>query len=386
MQTTNLEVKLTKRLRNWRTAILVILLTSALGGSNTIASTWWETIKVKGDLRYRHEMIDKEDKDARHRHRIRARIGIYGTISEYTTFGIQFATGSDDPVSTNQTLDGAFSTKSVGIDLAYFEATHPKLEGFKLQGGKFKNPFFKPGKSELIWDSDWNPEGGVLFFNGNIENVGITLIGSGLWIDERSSDDDTWLGALQGVAKLNVNESQTSIAVGGSFFSYVNTEGFSPLFDAEDPMGNSAIVIDGDGEEMLRYANDFEIFEVYGEVTHEFDKFPMTIMFDYVNNSAADSLNTGWLAGLRAGKTKKPGSWAFRYIYREVEADAVVGAYADSDFRGGGTDAEGHEIGGALQLADNTAFKLSYFINKIGLQADKKADFRRLQVDLQLKF
>jgi hypothetical protein len=373
-------------LRSWRTIVVAIMLSSPLGGSSSFASNWWEAVKVKGDLRYRHEMIDEEGKDARHRHRIRARIGIYGTVSDYTTVGIQLATGSDDPVSTNQTLDDAFSTKNVGIDLAYFEATHPKLKGLSLQGGKFKNPFFKPGESELLWDSDWNPEGGALFFDRDLKDVNITLIGSGLWIDERSSDDDSWLGALQGVAELNVNESGTTVAVGGSFFSYVNSKGFSPFFDAEDPKGNSATVIGDDGEQMLQYANGFEILEVFGEVTHKFDKFPVTVMFDFVNNSAVDSLNTGWLAGLRVGKAKKPGSWAFRYIYRKVEADAVVGAFTDSDFRGGGTDAEGHEIGGELQLVDNTAFNVSYFINKIGLQADKKADFKRLQVDLQLKF
>ena len=386
MRTKNLEANLAQRLMNGRTVIAVILLSIAFGGSSTLASTWWETVKIKGDLRYRHEMIDKEEKDARHRHRVRARIGIYGTVSDYTTVGIQLATGSNDPVSTNQTLDGAFSTKNVGLDLAFFEITHPKLEGMKLQGGKFKNPFFKPGKSELIWDSDWNPEGGMLSFARDFENVNLAFTGGGLWIDERSSDDDSWMGAVQGIAKLKANEAKTTIAVGGSFFRYSNTEGFSPFFEADDPKGNSVIVIDdGDGE-IKQYVNGYEILEVFGEVTHKLDKIPVTVMFDYVNNSAADSLNTGWLVGLRAGKTKKPGSWAFRYIYREVEADAVVGAFTDSDFRGGGTDAEGHEIGSALQLAGNTTFNLSYFINKIGLQTDKKADFKRLQVDLQLKF
>jgi hypothetical protein len=69
-----------------------------------------------------------------------------------------------------------------------------------------------------------------------------------------------------------------------------------------------------------------------------------------------------------------------------VEKDAVVGIFTDSDFRGGGTDARGHEIGGAVQLADNTAFKATYFINQIGLQKEDQDDFRRFQVDLQLKF
>jgi hypothetical protein len=296
------------------------------------------------------------------------------------------ASGSDDPVSTNQTLDGAFSTKNIGIDLAYFEAYHHELPGVTVTAGKFKNPFFKPGGSELIWDSDWNPEGGVISYTSKSGNAAFALSGAGLWIDERSSGDDSWLGALQGVGTFKLNEGRTSIAVGGSYFSYVNTEGFSPFFDDEDPKGNSVNVIDDNGQEILQYANDYEIMELFAEVTHQFERFPVTVMFDFVNNSAADSLNTGWLIGLRAGKTKKPGSWSFRYIYREVEADAVIGMFTDSDFRGGGTDAKGHEIGGALQLARNTAFNVSYFINKIGLELDDMTDFSRLQVDLQLKF
>lgn len=366
------------------TAAAIVCL--AVPSGNLKASDWWETVKVNGDLRYRHEMIDMEDSGARHRHRIRARLGIIGEVSEYSKVGIQLATGSDDPVSTNQTLDDAFSTKSVGIDLAYFEAYHPELPGITVTAGKFKNPFFKPGSSELIWDSDWNPEGGVVSFNAKSDNSAFTLSGAGLWIDERSSGDDSWLGAIQGVATFKMNEDKTSLAVGGSFFSYVNAEGFSPFFDDEDPMGNSVTVIHDEGEEVLQYANDYEILEVLAEITHQFEPFPVTVMFDFVNNSAADSLNTGWLVGLRVGKAKKPGSWSFRYIYRRVEADAVVGMFTDSDFRGGGTDAKGHELGGALQLAQNTAFNVSYFINEIGLELDDAIGFNRLQVDLQLKF
>jgi hypothetical protein len=69
-----------------------------------------------------------------------------------------------------------------------------------------------------------------------------------------------------------------------------------------------------------------------------------------------------------------------------VEKDAVIGTFTDSDFRGGGTDAKGHEIGGSYQLAKNSAINLTYFINEIGLELDDPQDFKRLQADLQLKF
>ena len=359
-------------------AILTTLLLVSPGAVAADSNGWWDSVKMKGDLRYRHEMIDVEGKDPRNRHRIRARVGIFGKVSDYTKVGIQMATGSDDPVSTNQTLDGAFSTKDFRLDLAYMETTHERLPGLKLTAGKFKNPFFKPGSSELIWDSDWNPEGGVLTYDGKFEDVSVKLIGSGLWIDERSSGDDSWMGAAQGMVRFHMNEKKSSIALGGGYFNYANTKGFATFWDDEDAFGNS---VDTAGN----YMNDYDLIEVFGEFTHHFDDIPVTVMADFVTNTAADSLETGWLVGMHLGKVKKPGSWALRYIYREIKKDAAVGLFADSDFRGGGTDARGHEMGGSLQLADNTTFNVSYFANTIGLAAAEE-DFGRLQVDVQLKF
>jgi hypothetical protein len=153
------------------------------------ASNWWENIKIEGDFRYRHEMIDKEGKDIRHRHRLRARLSVFAKANDMIDIGIRMATGSNDPVSTNQTLDNAFSTKDFRLDMAYFNLYHEKVPDFRTTAGKFKNPFFKPGKSELIWDSDWNPEGGAATFHHDLNNVAVTLIGAGLWIEEHSSSD-----------------------------------------------------------------------------------------------------------------------------------------------------------------------------------------------------
>jgi hypothetical protein len=380
-------------------AALVVAMTVSFGfQSSALAADWWKNVKIKGDLRYRHEMIDKEDKDARHRHRVRARIGVYGTLSPYVKVGIQLATGSDDPVSTNQTIGDAFSTKPIGLDMAFVELSHYAMPGLTVRGGKFKNPFFKPGGSELIWDADWNPEGGVVAYEHDFDDVSVNFIGSGLWIEERpsgenvwmtSSDADSWLAAAQGVCRYHLNDRKSSLAAGASFFSYENIRGFRPFHTYWDANGNSTVLKREEqypDMETIRYASDFEILEVFCEAVHEIEDIPVAVMGDFVSNTAAHSLNTGWLIGLRAGKTRHPGTWEFRYIYRELEADAVVGIFTDSDFRGGGTDARGHEIGGAVQVADGTAFKATYFVNEIGLEEEETEGYQRLQVDLQLKF
>ncbi|MCD6460239.1 putative porin [bacterium] len=95
-------------------------------------SIWTERIKIKGDFRYRHEIIraagrrhnlnqaQRDNRETtRNRQRIRARVGIFARINEDIDFAFQIASGSQDPVSANQTLDNYFESKRVWIDLAY---------------------------------------------------------------------------------------------------------------------------------------------------------------------------------------------------------------------------------------------------------------------------
>ena len=73
-----------------------------------------------------------------------------------------FATGGDDPRSSNQTLGGSGSRKSIGLDMAYIDWKF--MEGGNLLLGKQVNPIFRPGQS-LFYDGDYNPEGGAVKFD-----------------------------------------------------------------------------------------------------------------------------------------------------------------------------------------------------------------------------
>ena len=127
---------------------------------------------MNADLRYRFESIDAESIPDRLRNRVRARVGIKADINENTLLGFELASGSDDPVSTNQTLGDNFSSKGVNIDQAYmrFRLTGQDLD---IYAGKFKNTLQRVGGNGLIWDGDLRPEGigvkygrGSLFING----------------------------------------------------------------------------------------------------------------------------------------------------------------------------------------------------------------------------
>ena len=76
--------------------------------------------------------------------------------------------------------------------------------------------------------------------------------------------------------------------------------------------------------------------------------------------------------------------WEASYNYRDLEADAVVGIFSDSDFIGGGTNGKGHRFNFAYQLAKNFEAGLTYFLNERKNTDDDK--YRRLQADLIFKF
>ena len=78
-----------------------------------------DRVNVNADFRYRFEAFDIEDTPDRHRNRLRARVGMTAAVTDNTQLGFELASGSEDPVSTNQSLGNDFSTKPVNIDQAY---------------------------------------------------------------------------------------------------------------------------------------------------------------------------------------------------------------------------------------------------------------------------
>ncbi|MBN2339141.1 MAG: putative porin [Acidobacteria bacterium] len=363
-----------------RTVGVISLGMLLLPAAAAAADSWTDKVKLKGDFRYRHETIKVEDRDARNRHRMRARFGIEAKPNDNVTLGLQLASGSDDPVSTNESLDGGFSTKDIRLDLAYFDLGFKQAPGLRLTGGKIKNPYYVPGGTELIWDGDLNPEGGALKYSGKSGSVKLFTNIGGFWVEERSSDVDTWLFGAQGGIELAFPDKKGSFTAGATYYNYENARGKSPIFDSGDPFGNSV-------DEAGRYLYDYDLVELFGEMKINAGSLPVAVFVDYVKNVAEGEIagNEGWLVGGKVGKLKDPGSVEFRYNYRNIEKDAVLGIFTDSDFIGGGTDGKGSEFGLDVQLAKNFSAGASYFLNKLGT-ASGADDFHRLQLDLVFKF
>ncbi|AQQ09524.1 hypothetical protein L21SP3_01330 [Sedimentisphaera cyanobacteriorum] len=336
---------------------------------------WTKDMQVSGDFRYRYESIDQEGEDSRHRNRIRARISLKAIITNQISYHLRLASGNDDPVSANQSLDGGFASKDFWLDRAYMKWR--PAEGWQLNLGKTSNPFFCPGGSQLLWDSDVNPEGAALQYSGKLGEANIFANAGGMWVEENSSDVDQDLFGLQGGIEMKLGE--TEVLVGAGYFDYGNVQDSRTIYEVNESGGNSTYSDAG----IEKYIYDYNLFEAFGEISLP-TEFPITLFGDYVLNTASGvQEDTGWLAGIELGSAKKKGDMAFCYNYRDVESDSAMSAFTDSDFLGGRLGGDGHKIQAKYALNKNVSLGAAFITGEI---SEPQLSYDRFQLDLKLKF
>ena len=351
---------------------------------------WAEKINIKGDMRYRYETMDDDrenvgDADERNRSRLRARLEVTAQVSDDVKAGFALATGTSggDPISSNSTFGSSNSDKGIVLDQGYIAWKF--YDNMTLTAGKTKVPYFKPGKSSLIFDGDLRPEGAYIKYKNN--SVFATLGYNFLNSDDGSSGNKDIIetyGAQVGYKfKLDKN---TKVTVGLGYYN-IPLSG-SELADVlADESGNTA--------SGTTYAYDYEIQQVFAEVKTKILGQKSTFYADYIKNDGDSNIDgisdpkedTGFIYGVKVGSAKKRGVLAFGYAYQDLEQDATFGAHTDSDFGGGGTDTKGSKISGALGLSKNTSLALTYFDTEYGKESrGEEFDYERLQVDLKTKF
>ena len=348
------------------------------------AFSWLKKFKPSADLRLRHEELIRSTDNGtsrkfdRTRERIRFRIGGEYFFTRNLKAGFRLVTGNDDPVSTNQTLDNTFSTKDFRFDRGYADWKYKMLQ---LRGGKFGVPFMQ---SELLWDGDLSLEGVAEKLSHTFGGTTVELILGQFVVEEfgpsatKENNDDPYLVAYQGTVSQKLgNLGQAKFGVG--YFDY---QGLLGNLSTQATKGNT---LDAAGN----HATNYDIIDIIGEFkTSMIMGVPVGVFGEYATNiaSQADDLeNDAWQVGVKVGKSvKKLGDWQAKYIYREVEGDAVFDAVSDSDFHEGGTNAKGSELGLKVGLYDGILFNASYFITEAITGPKDKLD--RLQLDLVFKF
>ncbi|MCB1195660.1 putative porin [bacterium] len=341
--------------------------------------TWADRIKWFGDFRLRHQIIDDDGaagNTVRNRTRMRVRPGLTAKVNDDIDFIFRLTTG-EPANSGNQTFDDYFDSKDIFIDLAYVHYHPEEILGNKVEndiikelhffGGKMKNPFYRVGDNEIVFDKDVTPEGGAVKvqFQCPTDTLCMWLSAGGFVVEEDEDDADASLWGVQGGFKSDLgkheNLGEMKLVTGISYYNYGSIKGRA--LPSGGAWGNTTKrAVPGGVVEEDVFASDFDILEVFGELEINPLDVPVLIYTMYVVNAATDEDHQAWGAGATIGKTKKVGDWETGYFYRRVEADSVLGVFTDSDFVGGGSDGHGHRVHVGYKLAENVKTKATFFL------------------------
>lgn len=370
--------------------------------SNVVAAvpapvkTWADNITLKGDFRYRHEAINDDTKKnadketyTRERDRIRARLSAEAKVNDKFKGVIGMSTGGSDPISGNQTLGDGGGKKEMRLDLAYLDFA-PLGDGSATEvhgyAGKMKNPFSLMN-DDLVWDGDLNPEGFALKAQTGTERV--TAYGSAgyLWLQERDSKDPAQLIAGQGALKFQFIP-EIALTLGASYYGFQNLEGYDVIDweNKNNAYGNSTRKGSISGTTTNKaWATEFTPLVYFAALDFWIAGVPVSIFGQELSNTDADSLDQGHMYGFSVGKAKRVGTFELGYSYAELEKDATLGMWTDSDRWGGGTDGKGHKVYGKYQVMSNLQLGATYFKDDKGI-AKGGTDYDRLQLDLAAAF
>ena len=381
--------------------------TNSTAINNLKGAEWASRVAVTGDLRYRYEYIGDETTISatntaqatadRYRDRIRGRLNVVSRPTDTITLGLGLTTTEGgDPRSSNQTLTGVFSRKSIDLDLAYFDWKFSSWGN--LVGGKLRNPLVKAGQS-LFWDNDVNPEGLAFVFNRGI------FFGSAYsyWLVETSGQEptatsDTMLYGGQFGARVPVGSSTLTLAA--HYYDLQSGQGRSPFYvapgatlSASNANGNTTCTpaLCRVSVAVPTLAYDYEVIDLMAQLNMNFGALPFQVWGNVLQNQDPEDLETAWAAGFLLGQAQNYRTWEFGVNYHNVEKDAVFGQLFDSDFGGGVTDTKGWVIRGGFAPVRNWVLNATYFLNERNVDVANSTgargvDYDRLQVDFNVRF
>ena len=340
------------------------------------AMKWAEKIKFKGDLRLRREYINSEpemgDDRSRNRYRYRLRLVATADIRDDVQVGLGFASGGEDPRSTNETFDDNFSTKDARLDLAYAE--WQATEWASLVGGKFKRKKYLWAPTDVLWDTDINPEG-ISVHLENENSLGTTFGNAGYWyVDE--------LGSTSGDPAMYYGQIGQAYK-SGNFFATAAAAFYK--FDKFENVTNTG----GGGGMPININDDEDAISLSLETGVNNAIFGKRFAFlgELVESSASQD-EDGFGVGFKLGdsKVKEKGTWQIKYIYADLEENAFPNIFPDSDRFNGDTGMTAHEIEFKYAVAKNIFAVLDYYDAEQDKRNEPDDKQQRLQTDIIFKF
>jgi hypothetical protein len=409
---------------------------------------WVTAFKLNGDFRGRYDGVFNPDPISggalvdRHRFRYRMRLGATAVLRDDFEVGLRL-TSSDpvnattsvatptggtanaitglqggDPISGNTSFGDNGSKKFVYIDLAYAKwraintpsfqliGTVGKMEIGKLEGSL--NPDLPFVFSEMVFDSDYTPEGAALTTAYSIsDSQTLRLHGGGFMLDELSGEgndpymlaaqlryDTAWtpkIATTAGIAMLGIlNEQHLNNS------NVPNVNGGNTRTAAGNLMRNYAPLV---ADASLTYT--FEHGPMYNAA------FPIKVGGEYLRNTSGGSNNEGYALGVTIGKSGKKGLWDLSYKWKELQSDVWYEELVDSDFGAvyqfanagssagyrAGTNIRGHVVRANYSLFDSFTLGATMFLADVitsngPTPAEAAYDSKtiRVQVDAVWKF
>lgn len=353
-----------------------------------------------GDFRLRYEAFEQNEATRdRNRFRYRLRWKIEKELSEDLDLGFRIVSGSaTDPTSALQTLTGDFTFKSIFLDQAYvryhpafLKENIPHLEKAEFGGGKVENPFFETSGG-LLWDADVMPEGfyeslAFEFFDKKLKPF--VSLGQFILQENAATPDAELYGAQAGIRWSPpgfAKDSGVRLTHALGYFDYSDYTRSSNFIVSGTSLARGNTVTSS-GTSLA--SGDFNILQIYNDVKFKLGGLPVKLFSDVFTNLAdqtpdPDDRNFGYQYGLRLGEAKKKGGWEALYYYGSIEANAVVGAFSESDFGAGHANKRGSVAKLGYKLTDSMKLGLgAYFVNNVTGADDET---RRFQTDLEWVF
>ena len=323
--------------------------------------------------------------EERQRVRIRARLGLTAKVSDAVSAGFRLSTGTlTDPISTNQTLGNNFNKFSLVLDRAFVKAQ--PWDWLSVTGGRMPNPFFS---TDLVWDDDLNFDGVAVTLNPLVRsdsNVKPFFTVGAFPLQEVETSvinlaEDKWLYAAQAGLDWKMG-ANTRARLGLAYYDYRDiaaTEDpvFDGFYDYADSVlrsrqkGNTRFEVAAlDDPGLYGLAAAYSLVNLTATLDLAYFE-PVHVILDgdvvknvgydeaKVNKLLGDTLEPktlGWQTRVSVGwpAVQNKGDWQVFLGYRHLERDAVLDAFADSDFRLGGTNSKGYFVGGLYGLDRNT--------------------------------
>lgn len=394
----------------------------AAAGNN---STGREATRAAGFLTNNGVSPTANTQEDRERFRLRARLGVLAKVSDSWSAGMRLATGNvTDRVSTNQTMGQDFNKYSFLVDRAYIK--YDPAEWLSVIGGRIPNPWFS---TDMVWDEDLNFEGVAatfkpVFGEGSFRPF-LTFGAFPLREANPPTRDNRWVKGMQLGTKWDLAQ-HSRLTIGAAWYQFDNLEGrveADAAFAGSKPAygkyeygsglrqkGNTLFrtnaSIDG-GTTIWGLASRFEPVNLTAslDLAH-FDPVHVVLSADYVKNTAfdrseiqrrtglnlVDGKDYGYLYRIMVGMPKlaQRHDWNASFTYRYLGSDAVVDAFADSDFGLGGTNLKGYILGMNYGLDPNAFLGLRWMsaqsIESFSLNPNHRFAVNVLLADVNVRF